>query len=144
MDLRKRKQKMCASAEKCTDYVLIFSRSTGSSTVHYLVVDRSGRSTRLLPTMSTTVMWVVENVIGYRVAVLDGFMYVVGGRQIKSGSNVNMCYRYDPRNGQWTRRASLSEPRTAFSLKALDGRLYVCGRFTTPVALLSSPHQWPF
>ncbi|KAI0224623.1 hypothetical protein LSAT2_024383 [Lamellibrachia satsuma] len=125
MDLRK--QKMCAGGEKCTDYVLIFSRSSGSPTVHYLVVDRGGRVSRLLPKLSTTVMKRIENIVGYRVVVLGGFLYVVGGRQMQSGSYVNLCYQYNPRNGQWARKTSLSEPRTAFTVSALGGRLYVCG-----------------
>ena len=126
-----RKPKTCAGAEKSTDYVLIFSRSSGSQIVHYLVVDYGPRGTRLLPMLSSTIMPRIENVVEYRVVVFEGFLYVVGGRHLQSGSYVNMCYQYNPGNAQWKRKASLNEPRTAFSISTLDGHLYVCGKWTT-------------
>ena len=128
-----RKPKTCAGADKSTDYVLIFSRTSGSQIVHYLVVDYGPRGTTLLPVLNSTIMPRIENVVEYRVVVFKGFLYVVGGRHLQSGSYVNMCYQYNPDNGQWKRKASLNEPRTAFSISTLDGHLYVCGKCASTV-----------
>ncbi|XP_061775984.1 kelch-like protein 36 isoform X3 [Nerophis ophidion] len=63
-------------------------------------------------------------------AVLGGFIFVAGGSL--STSNVgdaacNLLYRYDPRHNQWTKGASMNEPRVNFYLAAVGECLIAVG-----------------
>ncbi|XP_078699883.1 kelch-like protein 9 [Branchiostoma floridae x Branchiostoma belcheri] len=61
------------------------------------------------------------------VAVLENFLYVVGG-QNQYGSvgrrSTNAAFRYDPRFDEWLRLATMKEDRACFCLLALGGHLY--------------------
>ncbi|KAE8294043.1 Kelch-like protein 26 [Larimichthys crocea] len=64
------------------------------------------------------------------VAVLDNFVYVVGGQhlQYRSGEGaVDSCYRYDPHLSQWLRIQPMQEARIQFQLNVLHGQLYATG-----------------
>ncbi|XP_040039544.2 kelch-like protein 26 isoform X2 [Gasterosteus aculeatus] len=64
------------------------------------------------------------------VAVLDNFVYVVGGQrsQYRSGEGaVDSCFRYDPHLSRWLRIQPLQEARIQFQLAVLGGRLYATG-----------------
>lgn len=64
------------------------------------------------------------------VAVLDNFVYVVGGQhlQYRSGEGaVDSCYRYDPHLNQWLRIQPMQEARIQFQLNMLRGQLYATG-----------------
>ncbi|KAL4658823.1 kelch-like protein 26 [Arapaima gigas] len=64
------------------------------------------------------------------VAVLDNFVYVVGGQhlQYRSGEGaVDMCFRYDPHLSQWLRIQPMQESRIQFQLNVLQGQLYATG-----------------
>ncbi|XP_072295006.1 kelch-like protein 26 [Eucyclogobius newberryi] len=64
------------------------------------------------------------------VAVLDNFVYLVGGQhfQHRSGEGaVDCCFRFDPHLNQWLRIQSLQKPRIQFQLNVLHGRLYATG-----------------
>lgn len=64
------------------------------------------------------------------VAVLDNFVYVVGGQhlQYRSGEGaVDSCYRYDPHLSQWLRIQPMQEARIQFQLIMLHGQLYATG-----------------
>lgn len=58
--------------------------------------------------------------------VLGGKIYVPGGRQA-DGTISNKLEVYDPTLGQWRFAKELPEPRSAYALATLDGRLYVIG-----------------
>ena len=108
------------------DYVLIFNRSSGSARVHYLMVHPTKRG-RMLPKMNFISMTKVKELAGYRVVVLNNFLYIIGGRNLESGSILNHCYRFDPRNNQWVRLANLNKARCRHTANALDGLIYVTG-----------------
>ncbi|XP_066460697.1 kelch-like protein 26 isoform X2 [Eleutherodactylus coqui] len=64
------------------------------------------------------------------VAVLDNFVYVVGGQhlQYRSGEGaVDVCFRYDPHLNQWLRIQPMQESRIQFQLHTLFGMLYATG-----------------
>ncbi|KAG7230668.1 hypothetical protein INR49_025385, partial [Caranx melampygus] len=64
------------------------------------------------------------------VAVLDNFVYVVGGQhlQYRSGEGaVDSCFRYDPHLSQWLRIQPMQEARIQFQLNVLHGQLYATG-----------------
>ncbi|XP_067872050.1 kelch-like protein 26 [Heterodontus francisci] len=64
------------------------------------------------------------------VAVLDNFVYVVGGQhlQYRSGEGaVSWCFRYDPHLNHWLRIRSMQEARIQFQLDVLQGMLFATG-----------------
>ncbi|OPJ86688.1 kelch-like protein 26 isoform A [Patagioenas fasciata monilis] len=64
------------------------------------------------------------------VAVLDNFVYIVGGQhlQYRSGEGaVDICYRYDPHLNQWLRIQAMQESRIQFQLNVLRGMVYATG-----------------
>ncbi|KAK6026281.1 kelch repeat protein [Ostertagia ostertagi] len=58
------------------------------------------------------------------VAMLDDFIYAVGGT---NGTALSVVERYDPRQNQWTRKASMGTWRCALSVSVLNGCLYAVG-----------------
>ena len=62
-------------------------------------------------------------------AVIDGQLYVAGGRRRESGeiSNLGILERYDPGTDAWTTLAPLPQPSGGLAGAALDGTLYVFG-----------------
>ncbi|XP_077997175.1 kelch-like protein 9 [Glandiceps talaboti] len=66
----------------------------------------------------------------HNVTVMDGYLYCVGGQNVKDTAGkeaVCAAFRYDPRFNEWMKIAHLQEPRCRFHLSALDGRLYAVG-----------------
>ena len=64
------------------------------------------------------------------VAVMDNFVYVVGGQhlQYRSGEGaMDCCFRYDPHLNAWLRIAAMQEGRIQFQLNVLQGMLYATG-----------------
>uniref|UniRef100_A0A3Q2XNH9 Kelch-like family member 26 n=2 Tax=Hippocampus comes TaxID=109280 RepID=A0A3Q2XNH9_HIPCM len=64
------------------------------------------------------------------VAVLDNFVYVVGGQHLKYSngeSAVDSCMRFDPNLNQWLRIQPMQEARIQFLLNVLNGKLYATG-----------------
>ncbi|KAI8490135.1 hypothetical protein Bbelb_322050 [Branchiostoma belcheri] len=61
----------------------------------------------------------------HAVAVLGGFVYIVGGEELgKSKSVLSTACRYDPRTGEWLTVASMNKCRQSFQLGVLDDFLY--------------------
>jgi N-acetylneuraminic acid mutarotase len=69
-----------------------------------------------------------------RAAVLNGKLYVVGGRTGQGGGNtcVNTVLVYDPGNNQWSSAAPLPEKLGAVGLAAQGGYLYCFGGINEP------------
>ncbi|XP_061739447.1 kelch-like protein 26 isoform X1 [Nerophis ophidion] len=64
------------------------------------------------------------------VAVLDNFVYIVGGQhlQFRSGEGaVVSCLRFDPHLNQWLRIQPMQEPRIQFQVSVLNGKIYATG-----------------
>ena len=72
----------------------------------------------------------------HAVAVLDGMLYVAGGRTDAEASN--SLHRYDPAANAWEEVASMRFARFACSAAVLNGKLYVAGGVEEDDAVLSS------
>lgn len=59
-------------------------------------------------------------------AVIDGKLYVVGGRVV-GGGNVTANEVFDPATGQWRTLAPMPNAQGGIAAAALEGRLYVFG-----------------
>ena len=59
------------------------------------------------------------------VAVLDGFLYAVGGQD--GVSCLNHVERYDPKENKWTKVASMMTRRLGVAVAVLNGYLYAIG-----------------
>ncbi len=58
-------------------------------------------------------------------AVLDGFLYAVGGQD--GVSCLNIVDKYDPVGNKWSRVASMSTKRLGVAVVVLGGFLYAVG-----------------
>ncbi|XP_035699662.1 kelch-like protein 9 [Branchiostoma floridae] len=64
----------------------------------------------------------------HAVAVLGGFVYIVGGEEMgRSKSVLRTACRYDPRTGEWLTVASMNRCRLSFQIGVLDDFLYAVG-----------------
>jgi serine protease len=60
-------------------------------------------------------------------AVIDGKIYVPGGRNPFTGEILGTLEIYDPANDQWSSGASLPMPLCGLAVEAVNGKLYVMG-----------------
>ena len=67
----------------------------------------------------------------FAVAVLGGFIYVVGGEsQNNMKTPINKAYRFDPRTGNWLKIADMKKARESFQLCVLTNMLYAIGKLS--------------
>lgn len=72
----------------------------------------------------------------------DGCLYVVGGYNDLNGGALNICERFDPRNGKWTKIASMGQKRCGAAIAVLqDGNIYVVGGTNEKMAPLATS-EW--
>jgi len=65
---------------------------------------------------------------GAATVILDGSIYVIGGRSSNGGSSfLNSVVVFDPQVGYWTSRAPMRTGRADFSAAVIDGIIYVFG-----------------
>merc|ERR1711938_293201 len=64
----------------------------------------------------------------HAVAVLDGKLYTVGGRN-DDGGRLSSVERYDPAVGAWEAVALMAAARSAPAVAALEGKLYAAGGY---------------
>ena len=63
-----------------------------------------------------------------RAVVHGGEIYIPGGRRSGDPADIsNVFERYDPRTESWERLPDLPQPRSAYALAALEGKLYLLG-----------------
>ncbi len=83
-----------------------------------------------------SVSWMEISRADHGAAVLNGLIYVCGGRgpgyPVVSPyySYHRECERYDPRTDQWETIAEMNKRRQGFSLLAMNGRLYAVGGYS--------------
>lgn len=110
-------------------FLLIFDKSSPASTVHYLLIDTSGKKPQIHPKVNTVHMTKLTDVIGYRIAILLDSLYVMGGKHTLSDAYLSNCYSYDAMTNQWSRRAAMNKARIRFSATVINGILYICGEY---------------
>ncbi|NXV78665.1 KLH42 protein, partial [Atlantisia rogersi] len=66
------------------------------------------------------------NVRGYGSAVLDNYLFIVGGYRITS-QEISAAHCYNPCLNEWSQLASMNQKRSNFKLLAVNGKLYAIG-----------------
>ncbi|NXD72400.1 KLH42 protein, partial [Eolophus roseicapillus] len=66
------------------------------------------------------------NVRGYGSAMLDNYLFIVGGYRITS-QEISAAHCYNPCLNEWTQLASMNQKRSNFKLLAVNGKLYAIG-----------------
>jgi N-acetylneuraminic acid mutarotase len=60
-------------------------------------------------------------------AVLDGRLYVIGGRRGSVGSSMTVNEMYDPKTQRWTTKAPMPSKRSGIAAAVLGRRIYIFG-----------------
>ncbi|NXO03704.1 KLH42 protein, partial [Rhinopomastus cyanomelas] len=66
------------------------------------------------------------NVRGYGSAMLDNYLFIVGGYRITS-QEISAAHCYNPCLNEWSQLASMNQKRSNFKLLAANGKLYAIG-----------------
>ncbi|XP_072309797.1 kelch-like protein 42 [Eucyclogobius newberryi] len=66
------------------------------------------------------------NVRGYGSAVLDNYLFIVGGYRM-TNQEISAVHCYNPFRNEWTQVAPLNQKRSNFKLLAVQGKLYAVG-----------------
>lgn len=71
-----------------------------------------------------------EGLCSHCVAVLNNFLYVLGGQNLfdeRGTTAVNSVIRYDPRFNIWMRISAMNDKRAGFTASVVDNRIYALG-----------------
>ncbi|XP_028810736.1 kelch-like protein 42 [Denticeps clupeoides] len=80
------------------------------------------------------------NVRGYGSAVLDNYLFVVGGYRVTS-QEISAAHCYNPCRNEWNHVAPLNQKRSNFKLLAVTGKLYAVGGQCLGTVECYSPEQ---
>ncbi|XP_004630336.1 kelch-like protein 42 [Octodon degus] len=85
------------------------------------------------------------NVRGYGAAVLDNYLFIVGGYRISS-QEISAAHSYNPSTNEWLQVASMNQKRSNFKLVAVNSKLYAIGGQAVSNVECYSPEQdsWNF
>ncbi|XP_066488274.1 kelch-like protein 42 [Tiliqua scincoides] len=82
------------------------------------------------------------NVRGYGSAVLDNYLFIVGGYRITS-QEISAAHCYNPCLNEWSQVASMNQKRSNFKLLAVVGKLYaIGGQSLSNVECYNPEHDW--
>ncbi|XDV25031.1 hypothetical protein PO909_029032 [Leuciscus waleckii] len=80
------------------------------------------------------------NVRGYGSAVLDNYLFIVGGYRMTS-QEISVAHCYNPCKNEWNHVAPLNQKRSNFKLLAVSGKLYAVGGHCLGTVECYSPEQ---
>ncbi|XP_062299810.1 kelch-like protein 42 isoform X2 [Scomber scombrus] len=80
------------------------------------------------------------NVRGYGSAVLDNYLFIVGGYRMTS-QEISAVHCYNPCRNEWNQVAPLNQKRSNFKLLAVQGKLYAVGGQCLGTLECYSPEQ---
>nr|XP_020502222.1 kelch-like protein 42 [Labrus bergylta] len=80
------------------------------------------------------------NVRGYGSAVLDNYLFIVGGFRMTS-QEISAVHCYNPCRNEWNQVAPLNQKRSNFKLLAVNGKLYAVGGQCLGTVECYSPEQ---
>ncbi|XP_077165853.1 kelch-like protein 42 [Paroedura picta] len=84
----------------------------------------------------------LANVRGYGSAVLDNYLFIVGGYRLTS-QEISAAHCYNPCLNEWSQTASMNQKRANFKLLAVGGKLYaVGGQSLSNVECYNPEHDW--
>ncbi|KAM3859114.1 kelch-like protein 42 [Diretmus argenteus] len=80
------------------------------------------------------------NVRGYGSAVLDNYLFIVGGYRM-TNQEISAAHCYNPCRNEWNQVAPLNQKRSNFKLLAVQGKLYAVGGQCLGTVECYSPEQ---
>ncbi|KAM8909902.1 kelch-like protein 42 isoform 2-T2 [Spinachia spinachia] len=80
------------------------------------------------------------NVRGYGSAVLDNYLFIVGGYRMTS-QEISAVHCYNPCRNEWNPVAPLNQKRSNFKLLAVQGKMYAVGGQSLGTVECYSPEQ---
>ncbi|KAM4883372.1 LOW QUALITY PROTEIN: kelch-like protein 42 [Thomomys bottae] len=85
------------------------------------------------------------NVRGYGAAILDNYLFIVGGYRVTS-QEIAAAHSYNPSTNEWLPVASMNQKRSNFKLVAVNSKLYAIGGQAACNVECYSPEQdaWNF
>ncbi|XDB50629.1 hypothetical protein AB1E18_004192 [Capra hircus] len=85
------------------------------------------------------------NVRGYGAAILDNYLFIVGGYRITS-QEISAAHSYNPSTNEWLQVASMNQKRSNFKLVAVNFKLYAIGGQAVSNVECYNPEQdaWNF
>lgn len=85
------------------------------------------------------------NVRGYGSAILDNYLFIVGGYRITS-QEISAAHSYNPSTNEWLQVASMNQKRSNFKLVAVNSKLYAIGGQVVSNVECYNPEQdaWNF
>ncbi|XP_062932324.1 kelch-like protein 42 [Cynocephalus volans] len=85
------------------------------------------------------------NVRGYGSAILDNYLFIVGGYRITS-QEISAAHSYNPSTNEWLQVASMNQKRSNFKLVAVNSKLYAIGGQAVSNVECYNPEQdaWNF
>ncbi|XP_069484621.1 kelch-like protein 42 [Ambystoma mexicanum] len=96
---------------------------------------------RWLP-MASSLPPSMVNVRGYGSAVMDNYLFIVGGFRMSS-QEISAAHCYNPCKNEWKQIASMNQKRSNFKLLAVNGKLYaIGGQALSNVECYSPEHDW--
>uniref|UniRef100_A0A8D0HIB5 Kelch-like protein 42 n=1 Tax=Sphenodon punctatus TaxID=8508 RepID=A0A8D0HIB5_SPHPU len=82
------------------------------------------------------------NVRGYASAMLDNYLFIVGGYRITS-QEISAAHCYNACLNEWSQMASMNQKRSNFKLLAVNGKLYaIGGQSLSNVECYNPEHDW--
>ncbi|XP_013803469.1 kelch-like protein 42 [Apteryx mantelli] len=82
------------------------------------------------------------NVRGYGSAMLDNYLFIVGGYRLTS-QEISAAHCYNPCLNEWSQLASMNQKRSNFKLLAVNGKLYaIGGQSLSNVECYNPEHDW--
>lgn len=113
---------------KAFDFVFMFNKSIGSSKVFYFMID-PWMNNRLFPKCNVMRFGKLRNLVHFKALELDGYLYIIGGKDWETGEHRDHTWRYDPGSAKWTERARMNVARCRHTADVLNGCIYVTGAF---------------
>ncbi|XP_054856628.1 kelch-like protein 42 [Eublepharis macularius] len=85
----------------------------------------------------------LANVRGSGAAVLDNYLFIVGGYRLTTSQAIAAAHCYNPCLNEWSAAASMNQKRSNFKLLAVGGKLYaIGGQSLSNVECYSPEHDW--
>ncbi|KAK6180932.1 hypothetical protein SNE40_008896 [Patella caerulea] len=107
-------------------YLLLFDKGSGSPRVNYFMIDPSAPSL-ILPKMNTIIFKRLGNISGYKTAVVNNCLYVIGGKDWTTGDYLTSVRKFNPMTNKWSEQSPIKTPRCRFTATVLDGFIYIVG-----------------
>lgn len=113
---------------KVFDFVFMFNKSIGSFKVFYFMIDFWMNNRFFL---KCNVMWFgkLRNLVYFKVLELDGYLYIIGGKDWEIGEYRDYMWCYDFGSVKWIERVRMNVVRCCYIVDVFNGCIYVIGVF---------------